>query len=85
MIFCANCGIGEKNTRELEKILIKNRKEKIYAFIDGNNLYLAIKNYGWKLDFARFYIYLKDKYKVEKPFIFIGYLPGNEFSFTYND
>jgi len=62
---------------------MKNGKENVYAFIDSNNLYLAIKNCGWKLDFDRFYIYLKDKYKVEKSFIFIGYLPGNESLYTY--
>ena len=62
---------------------MKNKKEKVYAFIDSNNLYLAIKSCGWKLDFARFYIYLRDKYKVEKSFIFIGYLPGNESLYTY--
>jgi uncharacterized LabA/DUF88 family protein len=58
-------------------------KEKIYAFIDSNNLHLAIKGCGWKLDFARFYIYLKDKYKVDKAFLFIGYFPGNESLYTY--
>ncbi|MCD6283736.1 hypothetical protein J7J12_00570 [bacterium] len=62
---------------------MKNKKEKVYTFIGSNNLYLAIKSCGWKLDFARFYIYLRDKYRVEKSFIFIGYLPGNESLYTY--
>lgn len=56
---------------------------KIYAFIDSNNLNLAIKDCGWDLDFARFYVYLKDKYKVEKAFLFIGYVPGNETLYTF--
>jgi len=29
-------------------------KETVYAFIDSNNLHLAIKDCGWELDFARF-------------------------------
>lgn len=41
-------------------------------------MYLAIRDAGWKLDFARFRVYLKDKYKVSKAFLFIGYVPGNE-------
>jgi uncharacterized LabA/DUF88 family protein len=33
---------------------------------------------GWKLDFRRFFIYLHDKYKVDKAFLFIGLVAGNE-------
>ena len=55
----------------------------IYAFIDSQNLNLSIRAQGWKLDFKRFRIYLKDKYKVEKAFLFIGYVAGNESLYTY--
>ena len=44
---------------------------------------LAIKNCGQRLDFARFYIYFKDKYKIDRAFIFIGYLHDNESLYTY--
>ena len=54
-----------------------------YAFIDSQNLNLAIRDCGWELDFSRFYIYLKDKYKVTKSFLFIGYVPGNEGLYTF--
>ncbi|MCR4334150.1 MAG: NYN domain-containing protein [Patescibacteria group bacterium] len=52
--------------------------ENNYAFIDSQNLYLGIKNQGWKIDFTKFRIYLKDKYKIEKAYIFIGYVEGNQ-------
>jgi len=55
---------------------------KIYAFIDSQNLNLGIQSCGWKLDFNRFFIYLKDKYRVDKAFLFIGYLAGNESLYT---
>jgi hypothetical protein len=55
--------------------MVKNQK--IYAFIDSQNLNLAVKDCGWSLDFARFYVYLKDKYKVKRAFLFIGYVVGN--------
>jgi uncharacterized LabA/DUF88 family protein len=58
------------------------RSERIFAFIDSQNLNLGIKSCGWDLDFLRFFIYLKDKYKVEKVFLFIGYVPGNESLYT---
>lgn len=59
------------------------KKKNYYAFIDSQNLNLGVKSAGWSLDFARFYIYLKDKYKIEKAFLFIGYVPGNELLYTY--
>ncbi len=50
-----------------------------YAFIDSQNLYLSlVKQLGWKLDFARFRIYLKEKYGVEKAYLFIGYIETNQ-------
>ncbi|MBU0618656.1 NYN domain-containing protein [Patescibacteria group bacterium] len=55
----------------------------IYAFIDSQNINLAIQDQGWKLDFQRFRIYLKDKYKVKKAFLFIGYVAGNEVLYAY--
>ena len=53
-----------------------------YAFIDSQNLYLGVKSQGWRLDYARFRVYLKDKYHVEKAFLFIGYVMGNEALYT---
>ncbi len=54
----------------------------IYAFIDSQNLNLAIRDQDWELDFKRFRVYLKDKYKVDQAFLFIGYIPGNEALYT---
>jgi len=53
------------------------KEENNYAFIDSQNLNLSIQSLGWKLDFARFRVYLKEKYKVKKAFLFIGYVEGN--------
>ena len=64
-----------------------DKKLKIYSFIDSQNLNLGtskdiIKNgkliyKGWKLDFKKFRQYLTDKFKVEKAFLFIGYIKKN--------
>ncbi len=48
-----------------------------YAFIDSQNLNLGVNSQGWKLDFARFRVYLKDKYNVQKAFLFIGHISSN--------
>ena len=53
-------------------------KQNNYAFIDSQNLNLATRDLGWKLDFSRFRAYLSDKYGITKAFLFIGYVPGNE-------
>ena len=56
--------------------------ENNYAFIDSQNLNLAIREQGWVLDFKRFRVYLKDKYSITKAFLFIGYVAGNEALYT---
>lgn len=53
-------------------------KENNFAFIDSQNLNLSIQSLGWKLDFFRFRIYLKEKYKVRTAYLFIGFLPENQ-------
>jgi len=49
-----------------------------YAFIDGQNLYLAIGEIGWKIDYKKFRKYLKEKYGVEKAYMFMGFMPENQ-------
>lgn len=56
---------------------------KNFAFIDSQNLNLAIRDAGWKLDFARFRIYLKDKYNVVRAYLFLGYIPKNKNLYEY--
>lgn len=48
-----------------------------FAFIDGQNLHLSILDQGWKLDYNRFRIYLKEKYNVHKAYLFIGFKEEN--------
>lgn len=57
--------------------------ENNFAFIDSQNLNLGVRSQGWKLDFRKFRVFLKDKYHVEKAFLCIGYVPGNEALYTY--
>lgn len=61
---------------------MKKKTQGNFAFIDSQNLYLGVKSQGWKLDYARFRVYLKDKYHIEKAFLFIGYVMGNEALYT---
>ena len=56
---------------------MKGSSQNNYAFIDSQNVNLAIRDLGWHLDFKRFRIYLKEHYGVEKAFLFIGYVEGN--------
>lgn len=54
-----------------------------YAFIDSQNLNLGVRSQGWKLDFSRFRVYLEDKYKVSKAFLFIGFIAKNKDLYKY--
>jgi len=76
----------------LRNDLSKNMEKKypkIYAFIDSQNLNLGTskdlfdkkgkKIYtGWRLDFKKFRVYLADKFRVSKAFLFIGHISQNE-------
>ena len=45
-----------------------------YAYIDNQNLYLATMNAPepWTVDMKRFRVYLLEKYKVERAYLFMG-------------
>lgn len=61
-----------KNTKDQKRVI----KEKNYAFIDGQNLYMGIttvKN-PWKINFKKFRIFLKDKYHIEIAYYFLGFV-----------
>lgn len=69
------------------------KRQIIYAFIDSQNLNLGTSKdlykgkkliyKGWKLDFKKFRRYLTDKFKVEKAFLFIGYIQKNSNLYKY--
>jgi len=52
-------------------------KQQNFAFIDGQNLSMSFKEMGWKLDYQRFRVYLKEKYHITKAYLFIGYIEAN--------
>ena len=55
----------------------KQNKDKNYAFIDGQNLYMSTakrKVEPWRIDLARFRIYLSQKYHVDRAYYHLGYV-----------
>jgi uncharacterized LabA/DUF88 family protein len=54
------------------------KSENNYAFIDSQNLNLGIQKLGWKLDYTKFRIYLKEKYGIKKAYLFIGFVALNQ-------
>lgn len=64
-----------------------------YAFIDGENLYLGIKNSvvrrgkvvyaGGGLDYKKFRDYLRTRYGVKVAYIFLGNIPANKDLYFY--
>jgi uncharacterized LabA/DUF88 family protein len=54
------------------------------AYIDAANVDKSMQNHlHWKLDYARFKIFLKEKYGVERAYIFIGLVPAYKKLYTY--
>src|ERR1700690_248001 len=54
----------------------------VIAYIDGANLHKGIADLGWSLDYRRFRVWLKEKYKVDIAYLFIGLLPANKDLYT---
>ena len=56
--------------------------ENNYAFIDAQNVYMGTRAAGWTIVVFRLRVYLHDKYRVEKAFWFVGYLPDMRWFYT---
>jgi uncharacterized LabA/DUF88 family protein len=59
-----------------------NNKQRVYAFIDSQNLNLGVRSSGWLIDYRKFRLYLKNKFGVEKAFMFIGLVTNNQRLYT---
>jgi len=53
-----------------------------YAFIDSQNLNLGVRSSGWKVDYQKFRLYLKNKFGVSQAFMFIGLVGNNQKLYT---
>ena len=53
------------------------------AYIDLANLHQGIKELNWDLDYLFFRTWLRDKYKIDIAYIFIGYIPKNRNLYLY--
>lgn len=54
------------------------KQQRVYAFIDSQNLNIGTQKSGWKMDWRKFRQFLADRYGVSKAYMFIGYIPENE-------
>jgi uncharacterized LabA/DUF88 family protein len=57
-------------------------RNKNFAFIDSHNVYLGVKSLGWEVDFKKLRIYLRDKYRVGRAYLFLGYIPQYKALYT---
>ena len=62
---------------------MKKTKENNFAFIDSQNLNLGVQSLGWKLNYKKFRIYLKEKYKISTAYLFIGYIQANQDLYSF--
>ena len=59
------------------------KQENNFAYIDGANLHKGIEELGWKLNYQRFRVWLKEKYGVKNAYVFIGLIPKYKELYTY--
>ncbi|MBN2585221.1 NYN domain-containing protein [Patescibacteria group bacterium] len=56
----------------------KKMSQNNFAYIDGANLHKGVLDLGWELDYAKFRVWLKEKYGVRTAYLFIGLIPKNK-------
>lgn len=56
----------------------KELTEKIYIYIDTQNIYKSLKMQWYEIDWKKFYVFLKNKYKFKKIYLFLWYIKENE-------
>lgn len=62
---------------------INKQKQNNYAYIDGANLHKGASGFSWQLDYKKLRIWLRDKYSIEKAYLFIGLIPKYKNLYTY--
>ena len=69
----------DKMKRQLNKVVFKtsHKREKVFAFIDAQNIAKGIENSGWKVDWGAFRQWLAKKHNVSQAFMYIGYMSQN--------
>ena len=62
----------------------KDMKQQVitHVFIDAANLHKGVRSSGWHLDYARFRVWLSDKYAAERVYLFIGLVPKQKALYT---
>lgn len=54
---------------------MKSKLRNNFAFIDSQNLNLGIQGMGWQLDWRKFRVYLRDRFDIQRAYLFLGYVP----------
>lgn len=59
-----------------------SEKETNIAYIDAANLHKGVATLGWKLNYLRFRVWLREKYGIKEAYLFIGYISKNKDLYT---
>ncbi|KKR99174.1 MAG: hypothetical protein UU49_C0009G0011 [Candidatus Magasanikbacteria bacterium GW2011_GWC2_41_17] len=75
--------MSNKHRQFSEFGVMLQKQQNNYAYIDGANLHKGIFDSGWILDYARFRVWLTEKYGVKNAYIFIGLIPRYKELYKY--
>ena len=59
------------------------KQENNFAYIDGANLHKGVADLGWKLDYKRLRLWLINKYKIKRAYLFLGLIPQYKDLYTH--
>ena len=69
----------DRMRRQLHKVVFKtsHKREKVFAFIDAQNIAKGIENSGWKINWSVFRQWLVKNYDVSQAYMYIGFMAEN--------
>ena len=56
---------------------------RLNVYIDGNNLHRSAKGLGYEIDYKRLVLWLRQKFRADKIFLFIGLVPDRVKFYEY--
>ena len=69
----------DRMKQQLRKVVFhtSHKKEKVFAFIDAQNIAKGVENSGWKINWGVFRQWLAKHHNVSQAYMYIGYMAEN--------
>ncbi len=80
--FCKIINLEHYNKLNTGQEFMENKESNNFAYIDGSNLHKGVRDLGWKLDYHRFRVWLREKYGITRAYMFLGLVSKHKDLYT---